>query len=505
MKKSWWRSLKVKIITWSFVPTVIILSAVAWFTFYSYQKVLGDLAIKQYPDLIQPKAQAISDAFRNLVNPVTVPIYLNIDNNPELPLEARAQNILEKAQGLEKFDGGIYFLDRNGIVFKTVPDGSVLLGQDWSDTPHFRSINEKPNSTAFTDLISVGASGKKIFCFATAMVGQTWDDVVGAYYLCYTIRPAAQNAYYQTMSSLNLGSNLRLLDRNQQIVFSSNPSEMGKDLSSEAYIQQLSQGGFQSGRFRIGSEDMVVSYVSLPGGPTDQRAWYVLSEQNWAGIMQPSLLYRQFLLVLLALGMVAPLLVTAYGVRHITDPVQNLIHAAGQVTAGQFDHRIEVKTGDEIETLAEQFNLMSAELDNSYSWLEKKVTERTHELATLNAIAASVSSSLNLNEIMADALERIMELTGMEHGIAYRIAGSDGSSANTGPDEMDAHLRVMAFRGLPSTLADLGVPPQSAVDNKNAPEWARFCVKMACRAAEQAESGSNWPLSSPISSSAHPL
>lgn len=104
MKKSWWRSLKVKIITWSFVPTVIILSAVAWFTFYSYQKVLGDLAIKQYPDLIQPKAQAISDAFRNLVNPVTVPIYLNIDNNPELPLEARAQNILEKAQGLEKFD-----------------------------------------------------------------------------------------------------------------------------------------------------------------------------------------------------------------------------------------------------------------------------------------------------------------------------------------------------------------------------------------------------------------
>jgi hypothetical protein len=37
MKKNWWSSLQVKIVGWSFVPAVIILSAVAWFTFYSYQ------------------------------------------------------------------------------------------------------------------------------------------------------------------------------------------------------------------------------------------------------------------------------------------------------------------------------------------------------------------------------------------------------------------------------------------------------------------------------------
>jgi hypothetical protein len=46
-KKQRWRGLRIKIIAWSFVPTVIILSAVAWLTFFSYQKVLGDLAIKQ--------------------------------------------------------------------------------------------------------------------------------------------------------------------------------------------------------------------------------------------------------------------------------------------------------------------------------------------------------------------------------------------------------------------------------------------------------------------------
>jgi GAF domain-containing protein len=67
-----------------------------------------------------------------------------------------------------------------------------------------------------------------------------------------------------------------------------------------------------------------------------------------------------------------------------------------------------------------------------------------------------VSSSLNLNEVMADALERIMELTGMEHGIAYRIEGGEGEGANTDTDAEEAHLRVMALRGLPPTLANLG-------------------------------------------------
>ena len=79
MKKNWWSSLRTKIIAWSFVPTVIILSAVAWFTFYSYQKVLGDLAIKQYPDIIQPKAAAFAQAFNGLFNPIVVPIIMEID------------------------------------------------------------------------------------------------------------------------------------------------------------------------------------------------------------------------------------------------------------------------------------------------------------------------------------------------------------------------------------------------------------------------------------------
>ena len=69
MKMLWWKSLRTKIIAWSFVPTVIILSAVAWFTFYSYQRVLGDLAIKQDFEILNSKIVKAADAINNLINP----------------------------------------------------------------------------------------------------------------------------------------------------------------------------------------------------------------------------------------------------------------------------------------------------------------------------------------------------------------------------------------------------------------------------------------------------
>jgi nitrate/nitrite-specific signal transduction histidine kinase len=458
MKINWWNSLRTKIIAWSFVPTVIILSAVAWFTFYSYQKVLGDLAIKQDWAIVQSKTQPLFNAFFDITNPLIVKIILQVDTQREAPLEVRAQNIIDHEEGIDIFDGGIYFVDPQGKVVKTHPDQPEVVGQDWSDTPQFRFMVDHPGKAAYSDLRYIESSGKEILCVSVSMNGMQ-GEFVGADYYCFTIYPATQNAYYEAYSNayntLDLGSNVYMVDGNQQIIFSTDPSVMGRDLSGEAYIQQLLTGQSMSGRFRKGEEDVLVSYVPLyiTGSLVP---WNVVKEESWTVVMQPSLPYRQLLYVFLVLGVVVPVLVTAYGVRHITDPIQKLIHASEQVTAGQFDQHIEVKTGDEIETLADQFNLMSEKLDESYYSLEKKVAERTHELATLNAIAAHVSSSLNLDEIMADALERIMELTGMEHGIAYRIEGGEGGGANTDTDAKEAHLRVMAFRGLPPTFANLG-------------------------------------------------
>lgn len=460
MKKNWWSSLQVKIIAWSFVPTVIILSGVAWFTFYSYQKVIGDLAIKQDVEILNTKVIQAADGINNLINPSLQAIILNIDTKPELSIEVRAQNILDRTPNLTVFDGGIYFVDQHGIVFKSQPEQPELIGQDWSDTSQFRFVRDNPpGGGPITNIQSIGMDEAGVVCVLWPM-HNTLSKFVGAGYYCLAINPNEQNVLYTTVNGLSLGQNVYILDGNQHIIFSPDLSQLGRDISTEASIQQLLQSKSKSIRFHNGQVDKVISYSSLVRNKDPNIYWILVSEKSWNEIMQPTLPYQRLLLVLLALGVIVPVLVTAYGVRHITNPIQKLIHAAEQVSAGQFKHRIEVKTGDEIETLADQFNLMSAELDESYASLEKKVAERTHELATLNAIAARVSGSLDLNEIMADALERIMELTGMEHGIAYRIEGGEDKAANAGTQASEAHLRVMAFRGLPPGFADLadGLP-----------------------------------------------
>ena len=64
-------------------------------------------------------------------------------------------------------------------------------------------------------------------------------------------------------------------------------------------------------------------------------------------------------------------------------------------------------------------------LEEAYRTLEQRVEERTKELAALNSIAAVVSGSLDLKEILGAALDKIREALGLEFGTAYALEGAD--------------------------------------------------------------------------------
>ena len=53
--------------------------------------------------------------------------------------------------------------------------------------------------------------------------------------------------------------------------------------------------------------------------------------------------------------------------RRMVKPIQALQAGAARIGAGELGHRIEVKTGDELETLADQFNRTAAQLQESYA------------------------------------------------------------------------------------------------------------------------------------------
>jgi len=61
-------------------------------------------------------------------------------------------------------------------------------------------------------------------------------------------------------------------------------------------------------------------------------------------------------------------------------PIRQLREGAAKLGSGDLAQRISVNTGDELEALANQFNDMAGKLQESYSGLEQKVEQRTHEL-----------------------------------------------------------------------------------------------------------------------------
>ncbi|MET4039678.1 ATP-binding protein [Bradyrhizobium sp. RT6a] len=66
--------------------------------------------------------------------------------------------------------------------------------------------------------------------------------------------------------------------------------------------------------------------------------------------------------------------------RRMVGPIQALRSGAERIGSGDFSQRISIRTGDELEGLADQFNHMGERLQESYADLENKVEQRTAEL-----------------------------------------------------------------------------------------------------------------------------
>lgn len=80
-------------------------------------------------------------------------------------------------------------------------------------------------------------------------------------------------------------------------------------------------------------------------------------------------------LALVVIGALFALALAYWLARRMSGPIQQLEEGAERVGAGQFDHRVTIKTGDELEQLANRFNDMAAELASS-----KEKSERINRL-----------------------------------------------------------------------------------------------------------------------------
>ena len=92
-------------------------------------------------------------------------------------------------------------------------------------------------------------------------------------------------------------------------------------------------------------------------------------------------------LVVAAIGMLSvafALIAAGLLATRLLRPIGQLREGAARIGGGDLSQRISVSPGDELAALADQFNNMAERLQDSYTTLERKVEERTHQLALAN-------------------------------------------------------------------------------------------------------------------------
>ncbi len=138
----------------------------------------------------------------------------------------------------------------------------------------------------------------------------------------------------------------------------------------------------------LDGHDVLTAYERISIG---DLGWVVFVEQPLAEAFGP--IYDSILrsIGLLVIGLLAAVAASLLLARGMTRPIQALQAGAARIGAGALDERIEVRTNDELESLAEAFNAMAEQLRESYAGLERKIDDRTKELAQANSLLAAAS------------------------------------------------------------------------------------------------------------------
>jgi signal transduction histidine kinase len=137
--------------------------------------------------------------------------------------------------------------------------------------------------------------------------------------------------------------------------------------------------------------DLAGKQVLTASAPITPPGWFMLVELPRVEAFEPlrSSIIRTAALMTFGIGL--SVLLSLLLAHRMARPIQALQTGVARLGAGALDHRIPIHSDDEIGLLADDFNKMSAALQEAYATLERRVVERTSELAIANQRLDQVS------------------------------------------------------------------------------------------------------------------
>jgi signal transduction histidine kinase/CheY-like chemotaxis protein len=181
------------------------------------------------------------------------------------------------------------------------------------------------------------------------------------------------------------------------------------------------------------AQDIEAHKVLTASAPVTPLGWLVFVELPAGEAYAPlrAALQRLGFVLLGALGFAV--LAGMFLAGRMVGPIQALRAGAARIGSGDLSQRIAIKTGDELEVLADQFNDMAGRLQESYAGLEQKVELRTQELQmrsgelaqsveelrALGEVTQAVNSTLDLATVLSTIVAKAVQLSDTEAGSIY--------------------------------------------------------------------------------------
>ncbi|MGL3105381.1 adenylate/guanylate cyclase domain-containing protein [Bradyrhizobium sp. BR 1432] len=261
--------------------------------------------------------------------------------------------------------------------------------------------------------------------------------------------------------------------RGRVLATSSKGPDVGKDLSKLPQVAAAIAPGREPD---TSGTDFNGHAVMSAASTVPKLGWSVLFEQPTTQALMPIRDQLVRIALLIGMGLLVAILAGTLLARRMIIPITALRDGAHKLGEGDFSHRIDVHTSDELEDLAGQFNRMADQIQETYSNLETKVEERTrdlaqsiHELKVLEEVGRAVASSLDLNAVLPTIAARAIEITHADAVLIYgydadkrrfnlvEAGGIDKSAegAHVTIDEGENILSDSAGSGAPIALADL--------------------------------------------------
>lgn len=214
----------------------------------------------------------------------------------------------------------------------------------------------------------------------------------------------------------------RLNSQTKDIFTLGSTEGLGKDYSRDVILRVLKG---EPGTVKDPSR--IISFATIPTGDSLSRDyWILVLEYPRVQIFSAT---SRLEFVYIIIGITSILVSTIVGMwlaRRFTRPILELHKDAERIAEGDFAHRLDISTGDEIEGLARQFNTMAERLKESrerlLQWneeLKREVEKRTRELELSHNTQRQIERQLH----QADKMASIGELaTGIAHEIGNPLA-----------------------------------------------------------------------------------